>query len=381
MRPELLARWNTPDGRRRRERLLTLGLRGSWREVLAGFPGTAELGDNRGDLRGIDLSGEELPEADLVRARLDGARLDDCGLVEAQLDLATLSGASLTWARMERASLVACVALETRWDDALLEGAVLTASNLARGSFRRTTLRDARLTSASLMKADLRCADLRGADLAGCDLEEACVACVRRERPRTYPTQNNPAAAYARRAGYPSFVDALLLFPGVTSVRSPPGQENLLYVEAGLDASPDPDAEILAMMREPLALLHLVAAEALVLGGASERTLAGLWELLDRWSAAHPYLTVAALLTDPDFEARARARLEGGSPLRPEVRDSLAWALHRKAGGGGKPPVKLSEEGPARSEGWLKFLRRRVDPRIQAAWVCMESLREEAFSR
>ncbi|WP_368667109.1 pentapeptide repeat-containing protein [Corallococcus interemptor] len=64
-----------------------------------------------GDLRGIDLTHEELPGADLVHARLDGARLDDCGLTEARLDFATLSGASLSLARLDGASLMACVAL------------------------------------------------------------------------------------------------------------------------------------------------------------------------------------------------------------------------------------------------------------------------------
>ncbi|MCY1074699.1 pentapeptide repeat-containing protein [Archangium lansingense] len=368
MRPALLTRWNTPEGRRRRERLVTLGLRGSWREVLVGFPGTAELGDNLGDLRGIDLSGEELPEADLLRARLDGARLDDCGLAEARLDLATLSGASLTWARMERASLVACVALDTRWDDALLEGAVLTASNLARGSFRRTKLRDARLTAASLMKADLRCADLRGADLAWCDLEEAHVACVRRDWPRTYELQDNGLVEYATQAGFSSFLDTFLLPPGVLSLRFLSKKDTLLHVEAALDASPDPGAEILALLKEEQWQFHVVAAAALVLGGSSESTRVALWELLDRWSAAHAQLTVAALLTAPDFEEKARARLEEASPVREEVRDSLTWALHRKTGRGALP-VKTPVEGATRAEGWLKALRYYVDPRVQETWV------------
>jgi hypothetical protein len=65
----LAARWTTPDGQRRREQLIESGLRGPWREVLAGFPGTEALGDNLGDLRGIDLTQEELTGADLVRAR------------------------------------------------------------------------------------------------------------------------------------------------------------------------------------------------------------------------------------------------------------------------------------------------------------------------
>lgn len=375
MRPELLARWNTPDGRRRRERLVTLGLRGSWREVLAGFPGTAELGDNLGDLRGIDLSGEELPEADLVRARLDGARLDDCGLSEARLDLATLSGASLSWARMERASLMACVALDSRWDDAVLDGAVLTASNLARASLRRTSLREARLTAVSLMKADLRCADLRGVDLASCDFEEARIACVRRDRPRTYRsfTQDKSLVEDAHREGFASFLDALLLPPGVGSLRYLHWKDVLPNVEAALEASPDPGAELLALLKAEMnPLLHVVAAVAFVLGGASERTLPALWDRLDRRSGARAQLTVAALLTDPDFEAKARVRLEAGRPTGDGERTCLEWALRRK-GGEPQPARTWKEEVTGELESrcgkWLESARHFVDPRLQEAWV------------
>lgn len=375
MRPELLDRWNTPDGRRRRERLVTLGLRGSWREVLAGFPGTAELGDNLGDLRGIDLSGEELNKADLVRARLDGARLDDCGLSEARLELATLSGASLTWARMERASLGACVALDSRWDDAVLDGAVLSASNLARASLRRTSLKEARLTAASLMKADLRCADLRGADLAWCDFEEARIACVRRDRPRTYRylTGDKSHVDEAHRAGYPSFLDALLLPPGIGSLRYLHWKDVLPNVEAALEASPDPGAEILALLKEDMnPLLHVVAAVAFLLGGASERTLPALWDRLDRRSGARAQLTVAALLSDADFEEKARARLERGSPLGDGERTCLGWALRHKRG---EPqPVRTwkeeaTSELESRCKKWLESARYYVDPRLQEAWV------------
>lgn len=374
MRPELLDRWNTPDGRRRRERLVTLGLRGSWRQVLAGFPGTAELGDNLGDLRGIDLSGEELPEADLVRARLDGARLDDCGLSEARLDLATLSGASLTWARMERASLMACVALDSRWDDAVLDGAVLTASNLARASLHRTSLRDARLTAVSFMKADLRCADLRGVDLAWCDFEDARIACVRRDRPRTYSyfTYDKSLVEGAHREGYSSFLDTILLPPGLRSFRYIFWESVLPNVEAALESSPDPGAEILALLKAREPVLDVVAAVAFVLGGANERTLPALWDRLDQRSGARAQLTVAALLTDANFEAKARARLERGSPTGDGERICLEWAL-RHMRGEPQPVRTWKEEFPSEQESrcrkWLEGARHYVDPRFQEAWV------------
>lgn len=369
VRPELITRWNTPDGLRRRERLLALQLRGPWREVLAGFAGSAELGDNPGDLRGIDLSQEELSGADLVRARLDGARLEDCGLVEARLDFATLSGASLAWARLDRASLVACVALDACWDDASLEGAVLTAANLARGSFRRAQLQAARLTAATLMRADLRVADLRGADLHCCDLEGARVACVRGDRPRMYGAPR--AARDGRESGFPSFLDALHLPPGVNHLRFLIQGETLLHVEAALEASPAPADEIRALLRRELPHYHLVAAAALVLGGASEDTLAAVWELLDGWTAAHPQLTVAALLTDPDFEAKARVRLEDGRRIQAEVRACLEWALdllRREPLPDGPGPEWFRGSGSVWQR-YLSGLRRHVDPRLQALWL------------
>ncbi len=357
VRPELIARWHTPDGLRRRERLLALQLRGPWREVLAGFPGSAELGDNLGDLRGIDLSQEELFSADLERARLDGARLEDCGLEEARLDFATLSGASLAWARLDRTSLVACVALDACWNDASLEGAVLTASNLTRGSFRRARLQGARLTSATLMKADLRVADLRGADLRCCDLEDARIACVRSDRPRSY---GHPHEEQLQRgSGFPSFLDAIHLWPGLNGLRWLGQGEGLLHVEAGLEASPAPAEELRALLRQDFFGYHVLAAAALVLGGASEHTLPAAWERLDRGSAAHPQLTVAVLLTDPDFDAKARARLERSGDLEEEVCASLAWA-HALVRG---EPLSAST-----CQRWLSGLRRHVDPSLQALW-------------
>lgn len=367
MRPELVARWNTPDGHLRRERLLALGLRGPWREVLVGFMGTAELGDNTGDLRGIDLTREELPGADLVRARLEGARLDDCGLIDARLDLATLSGASLTRARLDRASLTGCVALETRWDDACLEGAVLTACNLTRGSFRRARLQGARLTTTTLLNADLRCADLRGAEVSSCDLEGACVACVHRDRPRTYAhecSDKGELRYYLSEASFPSFLDAILLFPGMASIRWLSNHLVLWHVEAALEKSPDPESEIRALFQERHPLLSMVGAVALLLGGPSKRTLEALWERLDAGSGAYPQLVVTALLVDPAFETHAQARLEGRNRMRPELIASLSWALHQRRG--------LETTADARSspcERWMNRLRKHVDPRFQKKWL------------
>lgn len=337
-------------------------MRGPWREVLAGFPGTEELGDNAGDLRGIDLTQQELPGADLVRARLDGARLDDCGLQEARLDLAVLSEASLTWTRLGGASLLACVALGTRWDDAVLEGALLTASNLTRGSFRRARLREARLDRATLMKADLRNADLRDASLFLCDLEGALLTNIRLDPERVYPYASRGFVRYARQEGFPSFIEPFLMMGSSPALLHLRQREPLLHVEAGLEASEDAQAELRALLREEHWRMHLMASAALVLGGASEPTLEALWTQLDGWTQAHPQLTVAALLRDPRFDSRARARLEPRSPVRPEIRASLEWALSLRT-----KPIRPS---PAAEPGlrWLKCLRAHVDPRVQQEW-------------
>ncbi|MCY1022240.1 pentapeptide repeat-containing protein [Pyxidicoccus sp. MSG2] len=376
MRAEALAaRWTTPDGQRRREQLIASGLRGPWREVLAGFPGTEALGDNLGDLRGIDLTQEELPGADLVRARLDGAQLEDCGLQDARLELATLSGASLRQARLERANLTACVALETCWDDASMEGAVLTASNLTRSSFRRARLRDARFDRATLQLADLRNADLRDTSLFLCDLEDALLTCARWAPERVYPHPNRNFVREARRAGYPSFVEPILMLGGFPGLLNLTNRRALLHIEAGVEASSNLDAELEALLKASDWRLHLVATAAVVLGGASARILTALWERLDHSRMTHPQLTVALLLRDADFEIRARERMRSPIPTRLEtvtphlsdVRACLEWGLQLRAGATSLPtPVP---RGPvAYAQRWLLGLREQVDPSIQAQW-------------
>ncbi|MCP3137586.1 pentapeptide repeat-containing protein [Pyxidicoccus xibeiensis] len=374
---QLVARWNTPDGQRRREQLMAMGLCGAWRDVLAGFPGTEALGDNRGDLRGIDLTQQELSGADLVRARLDGALLDDCGLQEARMELATLSEASLTYARLERANLTACVALGTRWDDASLEGAVFTASNLARSSFRRARLRDARFDRASLNHADLRNADLRDTSLYLCDLEDALLTNCQFDPPRVYPRTDRDFVRHARRVGFPSFVEPLLMAPRFQLVRLT-HRDALLHVEAGVEASTNLQAEVAALWKERLWHIDLMAATAMVLGGTSEHTLTALWERLDHGTWVLPQLTVVALLTDPDFATRARTRVEASrsrptrlapdrGPEAPQVRECLEWALQlrEQPSESSGAPASVSAQ---QARQWLKRLQEQVDPRIQADW-------------
>src|SRR4051794_35787567 len=92
---ELIARWRTEDGVRRRRLVLeTLRMNDGWAAALAGFPGASEVPGDR-DLRRIDLRNLAparappapawLAHAPLAGPRLDGAHLDGARLVNASL--------------------------------------------------------------------------------------------------------------------------------------------------------------------------------------------------------------------------------------------------------------------------------------------------------
>ncbi|WP_051179777.1 pentapeptide repeat-containing protein [Nocardia concava] len=116
----------------------------------------------------LDLTGVQLPNADLTgadlsgaiwpRARLSGATLRDTVLERTLLGGADLSGAILTNAKASHIHLA----------DATLTQADLTAADLRGADLRRARFRGAILTS-----ADLSDADLTGADLTGTDLRQA----------------------------------------------------------------------------------------------------------------------------------------------------------------------------------------------------------------
>ncbi|QDE87184.1 hypothetical protein BHS07_22110 [Myxococcus xanthus] len=369
MRAELIERWQTADGQRRRSELLQMGLRGNWPEALSGFVATSELGDNPRDLRGIDLSGQDLASADLVRARLEGARLDGSGLEYAQLDLATLTGASLRLARLNHASLHACVALGTQWDDAQLEGTRLTASNLTGSSFRRARFRDAQLEQTILLNADLRNADLRDARLFLCDLEGALLTCVQWNPPRTYPVTSQHLAEIARRAGFPSFIEPLLVPGGIMDLLHMSNRQVLLHVEAAIEASTDVQSELRAILHEKNWRIVLMAAAGIVLAGADEVTLAALWARIDEGSWVHPQLTVAAVLRDPSCDDRVRERLMHHElPRRNNIRESLEWAatVGRNVLGLREPH---SGHHTCQAHRWLRQLQAFAPLKVQEQWL------------
>lgn len=161
---ELAFRWTTPRGQTARGELL-LDLRhedgANLAAIVTGLrrPGVAE---DRVDLRGIDLRGEDLAAAclrgvDLSAADLRGAHLSCAALQGAELSRANLRGARLRAANLRGARLVAADLRQTDLTDADLAGAALDLARLG----------EARLLRARLWEADLGRADLIGADLTG----------------------------------------------------------------------------------------------------------------------------------------------------------------------------------------------------------------------
>lgn len=161
---ELAFRWTTPRGRTARDEVL-LDLRhedgANLATIVAGLRRSG-VAEDRVDLRGIDLRGEDLAAAclrgvDLTGADLRGAPLSCAALQGAELSRASLRGARLRAASLRGARLVGADLRQTDLTDADLAGAALDLARLG----------EARLLRARLWEADLGRADLAGADLTG----------------------------------------------------------------------------------------------------------------------------------------------------------------------------------------------------------------------
>lgn len=152
---ELAIRWFTPKGRAAVVELLE-ELRfceGQDLHEVVGDLRRSGVAPEALDLRGIDLRGKDLANANLPQADLRGARLEGANLAQANL-----SGARL--------------------DRAAMRGVKLTNANLAGASLSRTDLRDADLADANLEGALIDAAKLKGASLRrawvkGIDFERA----------------------------------------------------------------------------------------------------------------------------------------------------------------------------------------------------------------
>ncbi len=132
------------------------------------------------DLRGINLSGEDLAGADLTRcdlsgahlseATLDGARLLGCQLEGATLYKTSLVNCELLGAQLAGAEMSECVAQQAGFGGADLSGATLFGADLGHATLSKAVLRDADLRTAALQEARLLETDLTGANLARADL-------------------------------------------------------------------------------------------------------------------------------------------------------------------------------------------------------------------
>ena len=125
--------------------------------------------DMRADLRGADLTGAYLTEADLTRAYLRGADLTRADLTGAYLTGAYLRGADLTRADLTGAYLTGACLRVADLTGACLRGADLTEADLTRADLTGADLTRADLTRADLTEADLTGTYLRGADLTGAE--------------------------------------------------------------------------------------------------------------------------------------------------------------------------------------------------------------------
>ena len=140
------------------------------------------------NLSNADLDGASLIGASLNRAHLIGADLDGAALLRADLGAANLSGAHLTKACLHGADLSEAHLSHADLDGADLSEAVLTRADLHKADLSGADLNEADLNEAHLhgarfygavldgavlTRADLFGADLNGAGLNGADLSGA----------------------------------------------------------------------------------------------------------------------------------------------------------------------------------------------------------------
>ncbi|MFE3189359.1 pentapeptide repeat-containing protein [Nocardia sp. NPDC059240] len=117
------------------------------------------------DLRGLNLSREDLSFRNLARLDFTGADMTETRLSGAVLDHAVLHGVKLVGAQLDQASLVGA---DLRGAD--MTEVQLVSANLQNADLRGARLHRAQLDQASLVRANLGRADLTGARLARTDL-------------------------------------------------------------------------------------------------------------------------------------------------------------------------------------------------------------------
>ncbi len=108
-----------------------------------------------GELKGADLSGEDLSNWCLFGADLRGANLSGANLRHSQLCQANLRDADLSGAVLERTDLCG----------AMMDGCRIVDSTLKRTDLSMTSMKGAEIRNVWIEIADLRCADLSDATL------------------------------------------------------------------------------------------------------------------------------------------------------------------------------------------------------------------------
>jgi hypothetical protein len=114
------------------------------------------------DLRGADLRGAELGQANLVGAMMGRAKLDGADLWMAELEGADLHLAALPETRLESANLI-----DADLNSANLRQADLTSATLGRAVLKMANLAGATFAAADLSGTDLSMADVTRTSFAG----------------------------------------------------------------------------------------------------------------------------------------------------------------------------------------------------------------------
>jgi uncharacterized protein YjbI with pentapeptide repeats len=109
----------------------------------------------------------------LSGANLSGANLSVAKLIEAELEMANLSGANLIGAKLSGANLLGAKLIKAELEMANLSGATLSGANLSDANLSLADLSDATFNGAKLIGADLSDANLNRAKLLGANLTNA----------------------------------------------------------------------------------------------------------------------------------------------------------------------------------------------------------------
>ena len=117
------------------------------------------------DLRGVNLVGSKLIEADLGEANLRGANLAGINLIQADLRETNLARADLSKANLTGSNLIKSDLTSTKLIAAKLRKINATGVNLIGADLTGTDLRESNLAGSNLIGVDLREANLVGVDL------------------------------------------------------------------------------------------------------------------------------------------------------------------------------------------------------------------------